>query len=141
MSSCCSFGVAAESLRAELSPADCGEAISRRGETIRTNKNEVRGNAAVRKRKRRHSKRFARWLGSKGFTLQGWGLAPLGRKFFPWMPRLNYTTHMHSQVPRHEDIRQHCPHQQNPSNGVQGSRWVGREALNPHRNIGPNIAT
>jgi len=69
----------------ELSPVRCGEATSKTGNTTSISKNDVVVNEAFEEGRKRRSKRLARWLGPEYFTLQGWALTPLGRKFFPHM--------------------------------------------------------
>lgn len=65
---------------------------------------------------------LARWAHFKNLTLEGWGLTPLRRKFFPHLHQLTHRTH--SQSSRYKKIRQESPNHQYRRNHIQGGRWV-----------------
>src|SRR4029077_9350190 len=66
----------------EPSPVCCGEATSRTGTSSRS-ANEVWTTKVCAQRRTSRARRPVKWLDSEYFTLQGWGLPPLRRKFFP----------------------------------------------------------
>jgi hypothetical protein len=68
--------------RDEISPVRCGEATSRTGIAGNRNKDLARAIETPKYRTSRPTL-LTESLNPKKFTLQGWGLTPLRRKFFP----------------------------------------------------------